>query len=81
MSELTDKDKLDYIEKIARDAFGPHLRGKPLHQIESYRTQALANIFAVFEYNGALIPRKPEEPKEEDDTQITFDDLLEGGEP
>ena len=57
--------KLKKIEKIARDAFSD----PDTLDINLHRAQALANILALFEY---------EEPKETDDDQMTFDDLLRG---
>lgn len=48
---MTDQDKLKAIEKITREAFNnPETR-----DINLYRAQALANILAVFEYDGATI--------------------------
>ena len=48
---MTDKEKLQAIEKITREAFNnPDTR-----DINLYRAQALANILAVFEYDGATI--------------------------
>lgn len=43
--------KLNAIERIARDAFN----NPATQDINLYRAQALANILAIFEYNGATI--------------------------
>lgn len=77
---MTDKEKLENIEQIARECFSPEWSGKDPHIIDLHRAQALANIFAVFEYDGLTIEEPKKEEPEDDDAQVTFDDLLtEGG--
>lgn len=75
---MTDADKLYHIELIAREAFGDHWQGKPEPVITAHRLQALANIFAIFEYDGMTCGpvRDQQEADPDDDGQVTFDDLL-----
>lgn len=40
---------------------------------------ALANIFALFEYDGAVVSLPAVEPVSEDDGQVSFDDLFSNG--
>lgn len=49
-----DTIKLQEIERITRAAFN----NPETQDINLYRAQALANILAVFEYNGATIKRE-----------------------
>lgn len=72
---MTDREKLEYIEKIARECFSEEWRNVSPHVAEVHRAQALANIFCLFEYDGLTIGSKSEEGPE-DDSQITFDDIL-----
>lgn len=80
---MTDAEKLQLIEQIAREAFSDKWYEVPRYKVDAHRTQALANIFALFEYEGLTVDipkREPikyeivEEPVEDD--QITFDEIL-----
>ena len=58
--DLSVKDRLDMIEKMTREAFGDAendlLDGKYNKTRDCYRkAQALANIFAIFEYDGKTV--------------------------
>ena len=55
--------QLQKIERIAREAFS----NPDTQDINLYRAQALANIFAVFEYHGATIGVEVED---QDKTEI-----------
>lgn len=46
--------RLQEIERIAREAFN----NPETQDINLYRAQALANIYAIFEYDGATIKRE-----------------------
>lgn len=46
--------RLQEIERIAREAFND----PETQDINLYRAQALANIYAIFEYDGATIKRE-----------------------
>lgn len=69
LEELKEaRGKLKAIEDIAREAFN-----KPdTLNIDLYRAQALANIYAIFEYNGATLKKDPPE----DDNQVTIEEVL-----
>lgn len=74
---MTDRDKLEYIEKIARECFSEEWRHALPQVADLHRAQALANIFCLFEYGGLTVAHpetKIEEPEEK--LQITFDDIL-----
>ena len=83
---MTDADKLQLIEAIAREAFSDKWYEVPRHTVDAHRTQALANIFALFEYEGVLDevykrdcsfdPTNNPAGKEVINDNITFDDLL-----
>ena len=76
---MDDAEKLQRIEGIAREAFGDHWQVKPEPVIRAHRLQALANIFAIFEYNGMTCgPAQDQQEPGPDDGQVTFDDLLGG---
>lgn len=70
LEELKEaRGRLKAIENIAREAFN-----KPdTLNIDLYRSQALANIYAIFEYNGATLKEDPPE----DDNQVTIEEVLE----
>ena len=48
---MTDKEKLTAIEKIAREAFSNPVTSN----INLYRAQKLADIFAIFQYDGLTL--------------------------
>lgn len=52
---------LEKIEEIAREAFNSPVTG----DINLYRAQKLADIFAIFEYDGATIGLDPSSKSEE----------------
>lgn len=71
LEELKEaRAKLKTIEDITREAFN----NPNTLNIELYRSQALANIFAIFQYNGATLKN---DPTPDDDKQITFEEVLE----
>ena len=83
---MTDADKLQLIEAIAREAFSDKWYEVPRYKVDAHRTQALANIFALFEYEGVLDevykrdcsfdPTNNPAGKEVINDNITFDDIL-----
>lgn len=73
--ELTNEECrrwLNKIEQIARGAFN----NPDTQDINLYRAQKLADIFAIFEYNGATIQPSRSSEIKEDDNQITFDEAI-----
>lgn len=74
---MTDREKLEYIEKVARECFSEEWRNALPQVADLHRAQALANIFCFFEYGGLTVAQpKPKDEKTEDKVQITFDDIL-----
>lgn len=63
------RGRLRAIEDITRKAFD----NPETQDINLYRAQTLANIFAIFEYNGETI--RETAPQKEDD-QITIEEVL-----
>lgn len=83
---MSDAEKLEIIEKIAREAFSEKWYEVPRHTVDAHRTQALANIYALFIYDGlatvaapaAVTTPIPSDTKPDtDDGQMTFDEILE----
>ena len=80
---MSDAEKLEIIEKIAREAFSEKWYEVPRHTVDAHRTQALANIYALFIYDGLATVAAPvavsvpivSDPEAED-SQVTFDDIL-----
>lgn len=69
--------RLKYIENVARDCFSDVWQGIPDNIRDAHRTQALANIFCVFEYDGKAIPQSEiDKIENKGKEQVTFDDLL-----
>lgn len=80
---MTDEVKLSLIEKIATEAFSDKWREQPEKVVNHHRTQSLANIYALFIYDGLTVPEGAVEavvdPVKEEDAQVTFDDLFNQG--
>ena len=70
--------KLSQIERIARESFSPDVSSMDTTRRSYHREQAIANIFAIFEYNGATIKEESTlAHAPEDKSQITIEDVLE----
>lgn len=87
---MTDAEKLQLIEQIAREAFNPKWYDEPRYRVDTHRTQALANIYALFIYDGLTVSVANTERikptgfvsmsnTEQDDGQLSFDDLFNNG--